>query len=69
MPRAYRTASKRIIQRRGNGRFRRGTLTDIGMGRCEVCGTVFVVDYSGLGETIDPRDLRDRQRFCPEHRT
>jgi hypothetical protein len=64
----YRTASKRIIQRKGNGRFRRSTLTDIGMGHCETCGVLFVADYTDMGDIIDPRVIRDRQRFCPEHR-
>lgn len=67
MPRAYKAPNKRIIQRAGNGRFRQSTLSDIGLGCCEVCGQIFAPDFSSMGEFIDPRDFNRARRFCPEH--
>ena len=61
----YKAGNGRIIHRGGGGRFRRTTLDNIGMARCEKCGGFFIPDYSNLGERpIDPRRIHDARRMC-----
>lgn len=63
--------SARIHARRSNGRFRRGSLADIGMACCPKCGAIYVPDLSpeniagASGLFIDPLRLSKAQRTCP----
>ncbi len=62
----YKAPNKRLISRGRGGRFRKTTLSDIGMSTCKMCGAIFTPDFSSLGEFIDPRAMRDLQETCPE---
>jgi hypothetical protein len=65
MTRPYRAPNKRLIHRSGSGRFRKTTLSDIGLGVCDKCGKVFVPNLSGMdGPFIDPREFNARRRTC-----
>ena len=66
MPRPYRARNKRIIQRGSGGRFRRSTLSDVGMGECETCGAIHRPDFSDLPRPVDPRVMRDRTKQCAD---
>ena len=68
MARWYRAPNKRLSARGGGGRFRPTTLADIGLATCETCGGFFAPDLSKLQDNgfIDPRDVREAQRVCPE---
>ena len=69
MPRPYRARNKRIIHRAGNGRFRRSTLSDIGMLVCGKCGAIFTPDISVLpreGAFVDPFAINRVRTRCPE---
>lgn len=57
----------RLRQRRSNGRFRYGTLVDIGMSCCPKCGTIYRPDLAQLkGERfIDPCALSRALSTCP----
>lgn len=68
MARYYRTPSKRIIMRGGNGRFRHTTPSDVGMAVCGTCGHPFIPDLSDLGAFPDPREIRDREATCDKCR-
>lgn len=66
MPRAYRKG-KRLIQRSGNGRFRKTRMEDIGLaGVCEKCNGILVRVYEGdLNATfLDPSKYRNRCFNC-----
>ena len=63
--RPYKAKNKRIIHRGPKGRFRRSTLSDVGMAECEKCGSLFVPNFDFSGPFIDPREMRERRRFCP----
>ena len=64
----YKAHNKRLIARGGNGRFRKTTMRDVGMGRCEYCNKLFMPDYSLAqdGLFVDPLLLRKIERTCPE---
>lgn len=63
----YRAPNKRIIHRAGSGKFRKGTLADIGMAVCHKCKSIFTPDLSRFQDGfIDPRALRGTQELCPE---
>jgi len=62
----YKAPNKRLIARSGNGRFRQTTLADIDLACCETCGVIFTPTLPE-GNFIDPRDMREARRFCPEH--
>lgn len=65
----YRHGNGRLQHRTGGGTFRRSTLADIGMALCP-CGNIFTPDLSDLRDApfIDPREVRERGRVCPECR-
>lgn len=59
----------RLQHRTCGGTFRQSTLADIGMALCP-CGAIFTPDLSDLRDApfIDPREVRERSRLCPECR-
>tara|TARA_R100000664_G_scaffold493_1_gene1556 strand:+ start:98 stop:421 length:324 start_codon:yes stop_codon:yes gene_type:complete len=70
MARFYKASNKRLIARGRNGRFRKTTLSDIGMAECETCGKIFFPDYdAAVGDDpfVDHRLLQDAKRFCGNH--
>ena len=70
MARFYKASNKRLIARGRNGKFRKTTLSDIGMAECETCGKLFYPDYEavvGNDEFVHPFKLRDAKRFCGNH--
>jgi len=48
----------RIRPRRFNGRFKRGTLADIGMTVCPECGRIVPIKFDETNGIIDPRSRR-----------
>ena len=62
----YKAANKRLIARGGDGRFRKGILSDIGLACCETCGVLFAPQYPD-SQMIDPREFREMRRFCGDH--
>lgn len=68
MTRSYKARNKRVIKRSGNGRFRRATGADFGIGICTTngCGglTVRVYDGDENDEFPDPRKFRQRCYHC-----
>lgn len=52
MAKPYKARNKRIIMRRANGRFRKATGTDFGIGGICSCGHLLILHYNG--------DKRDR---------
>jgi len=72
MPRPYKTGSKRIINRSPNGRFRKTTMLDFGLGGfCDVCGHIKIRHYDGNDSDpfIDPRLFRYRCFTCEPRNT
>jgi hypothetical protein len=63
----YKSKSKHIHMRAGNGRFRQTTLADIGLACCEVCDVLFTPAIPDRGGPIDPRDFHKLTRLCPNH--
>lgn len=59
MPKPYKARNKRIIQRAGNGKFRKTTLEDVGLGGvCPDCQHFLFQEYFGKNpEMPDPREL------------
>ena len=57
MPKSYKAPNKRIIMRSGNGRFRRTTMEDFGVGGVCKCSHLLVSHYNGdiRDDFIDPR--------------
>lgn len=66
MTRWYKAPNKRGAVRGSHGRFNQGTLADIGFACCEVCGALFAPRYPDA-QFIDPRDMREARRLCPDH--
>lgn len=66
----YRAPNKRIIRRGAGGRFREGTVADIGMACCESCGAIFAPDLSKLQNDgfVNPAAVRESRRLCEECR-
>lgn len=67
MPRSYKAPNKRIIPRSGNGRFRKTTMADFGIGGiCQKCRHLLVHHYDGdeNDPMIDPRKFRYRCFTC-----
>lgn len=67
MSRSYKARNKRIIQRGRNGRFRKTTMADFGIGGvCETCNHFMVRHYDGDESEpfIDPRLFRYRCFTC-----
>jgi hypothetical protein len=64
----YKAPNKHIIPRGHGGRFRKSTLSDIGMFVCEKCGAIFTPDYSVFDneQFIDPVKFRNLQKVCKE---
>jgi hypothetical protein len=65
--RDYKAKNKRIIKRGPGGRFRETTLTDIGVGVCEKCNSVFTPDKESYKTNgfIDPSKFRKAYKICP----
>jgi hypothetical protein len=53
------------LVKRSNGRFRKATLRDIGMGYCETCHCVFTPT---MPENGDPVAVREAMRLCNDCR-
>jgi hypothetical protein len=64
----YKASDGRLIDRGDDGRFRKTTLGDLGIGTCEVCGAFTSPDWEALGPCPDPRRVNEHRRRCPEHR-
>ena len=66
MPRPYKAKNKRIQMRSRNGRFRRTTAADLGIGVCPVCNhlTRQVYDGDENDPFPDPRKFRHRCFTC-----
>lgn len=63
----YKAPNKRIISRAGNGRFRKSTMADFGIGgACPVCRHFLIRHYEGDSREpfIDPRKFRYRCFSC-----
>lgn len=59
---------RRIQARHGNGRFRRGTLADIGMACCPKCGSIYTPNLTSVTAPagfVDPMLLAKARRACP----
>jgi hypothetical protein len=58
-------ANKRMVNRSGNGRFRKAQPSDIGIGgTCPVCRHFLIRVYEGDPNNIDPRGFRFRCFTC-----
>ena len=70
MARPYKRSNKRLQLRRGNGKFRRGTLADIGMSLCKTCEAIFAPNFDDAydGSFIDPCKMREIREKCPKCR-
>ena len=57
--------------RGGNGRFRKGTLADIGGGCCLKCGALYALDMDSarVGSFIDPFKVAEIKKHCPKCRS
>ena len=67
MARSYKARNKRIISRSHNGRFRKTTMQDFGIGGfCETCGHMMIRHYYGDPREAfpDPRKFRYRCFTC-----
>lgn len=72
MARPYKAPNKRIIHRTRGGRFRRSTLSDVGLGCCERCGGIFTPDVESARDDsgfIDPFEFNRARKICPDCRT
>ena len=66
MPKSYKAPNKRIIMRNENGRFRKTTMKDFGVGGVCSCGHLLVSHYNGdtRDDFIDPRKFIYRCFTC-----
>ncbi len=67
MARSYRTRSKRILMRSGNGQFRKSALSDFGIGTCCKCQKVFRISVEHFDDMDfpDPREMQFYKTHCP----
>lgn len=65
MAKSYKTSSGRIIQRRGNGRFRGTTLQDFGISQSELSDGAMVCLGCGYGSNEYWRPVL-KTGFCPK---
>ena len=57
---------KRIIGRGSNGKFKKLSLNDIGLGCCEVCGEFYQFDSKVVmcGPFVDPTKMAKHKKVC-----
>ncbi len=70
MPRSYRANNKRLINRSGNGRFRKTTLNDFGIGTNELQeGRAICADCGYGSDDCKPWYPILKTGYCPECRS
>ena len=66
MAKAYRTSSGRIIQRRGNGRFRGTTLQDFGIAKSDLADGNMICAACGYGAGEEKWRPVMKTGYCPK---